>query len=145
MPVVTGSVDIKAPREKVFDFIAAPEKATGFIPGLSRISHVGPAKPEVGRTWEFEFDWFGVVVSGKSRCVSCERPSAYVFETTSGAKSTWSYRFDEQPGKSTKVTLSVDFQEPANLLAKFAAQGALKKMNEDRGRETLTNLKALLE
>jgi carbon monoxide dehydrogenase subunit G len=144
MPVVTGSVDIQAPREKVFDYIAAPEKATAFIPGLSRISHVGPAKPEVGRTWEFEFDWFGIVVSGKSRCVSSERPAAYVFETTSGAKSTWSYRFDEH-GKGTKVTLSVDFEEPAGLLARFAAQGALKKMNEDRGRETLTNLKALLE
>ena len=34
---------------------------------------------------------------------------------------------------------------PANMLARYASEGVLAKMNEDRGRETLANLKALLE
>jgi carbon monoxide dehydrogenase subunit G len=144
MPVVTGSIDIQAPRDKVFDFIATPDKATTFVPGLNRISQVGPAQPEVGRTWEYEFNWFGVVVAGQSACTQCQRPDAYQFQTQTGAKSTWTYRFDAL-GDGTRLTLSVEFEEPSNLLARYAAQGTLKKMNEDRGREALANIKALLE
>jgi carbon monoxide dehydrogenase subunit G len=143
MPAISGSIDIAAPREKVFEYIAAPEKATAFIPGLNRISNVSPPQPELGRTWEYEFNWFGVVVSGKSTCTRAERPGVYQFRTITGPKSTWTYRFDGD-GPKTRVTLEVEFEVPENLLSRFAT-GPLTKMNEDRGRETLSNLKALLE
>jgi carbon monoxide dehydrogenase subunit G len=144
MPVVSGSVEVAAPQEKAFDLIAVPEKATAFIPGLNRISHVGPPEPPVGRTWEYEFNWFGLVVAGQSRCTRAERPSLYQFETVSGAKSTWTYRFEPADG-ATRVSLQVEYEVPANLLARFATEGTLRQMNEDRGRETLNNIKALLE
>lgn len=144
MPVIKGSIDIAAPRDRVFEYIAAPEKATAFIPGLNRISNVGPPQPEVGRTWEYEFNWFGVVVAGQSKCTRADRPSVYQFETVSGPKSTWTYEFGGDAAR-TQVTLQVEFEVPQNLLARHAAQGVLAKMNEDRGRETLANLKTLLE
>jgi carbon monoxide dehydrogenase subunit G len=144
MPAIKGSIDIGAARDRVFDYIAAPEKATAFIPGLNRISNVSPANSgDVGRTWEYEFNWFGVVVSGQSKCTRSDRPGVYQFQTVSGPKSTWTYEFDGDATR-TKVTLQVEFEVPQSLMSKFAT-GPLTKMNEDRGRETLHNLKALLE
>jgi hypothetical protein len=69
MPSVQESVDIAATPSAVFKFVAdQPELATTFIPGLNRISNVSPEAAGVGQAWEFEFNWFGLVVSGNSRC-----------------------------------------------------------------------------
>jgi uncharacterized protein YndB with AHSA1/START domain len=144
MPVVSGSIDIAAPLQKAYDYIAAPEKATSFIPGLNRISDVAPPTPEVGRTWSYEFNWFGIVVSGQSRCTQAEPPRVYQFRTVTGPPSTWTYRFEPQDS-GTRVTLDVEYEPPENLIARYATAGALARMNQDRGRETLANLKALLE
>ena len=144
MAVVSGSIDISVPPQKAYDFIATPEKATAFIPGLNRISNVSPAEPAVGRTWDYEFNWFGLVVAGQSRCTAAESPGRYQFQTVTGNRSTWTYRF-EPNGTGTRVTLEVEYDVPQSILARVASEGALAKMNEDRGRETLANLKALLE
>ena len=144
MAVVSGSVDIGVPPEKAYDYIAAPEKATSFIPGLNRISNVAPPEPEVGRTWDYEFNWFGLVVSGNSRCTKLERPSVYQFQTVTGNRSTWTYRF-EPTDTGTRVIFDVDYEVPQSQLARFAAEGTLERMNKERAVEVLANLKGLIE
>lgn len=144
MPVVSGSIDIQAPPDKVYDYIASPEKATAFIPGLNRISNVSPPEPAVGRTWEYEFNWFGLVVAGQSRCTQAQRPRLYEFQTITGNRSTWTYRFEPQGG-GTHLSLDVEYEVPQSLIGRYATEGTLERMNHDRGREALSNLKALLE
>jgi carbon monoxide dehydrogenase subunit G len=145
MPHVTVSVEIAAPVEEVFTFVAdRPERATSFLPGLARIDNVTPAEPGPGQTWDFEFDWFGLVISGRSRCTVLERPRQFQFRTETGSKSTWDYAFAPS-GSGTRVTLDVDYEVPANLLARYASAGALEKMNHDRAAQALANLKGLLE
>jgi carbon monoxide dehydrogenase subunit G len=144
MEHVTQQIDIAAPLDKTFAFVAdRPERATAFIPGLNRIEAVTPAEAAPGQTWTYEFNWFGLVVAGNSRCVELERPRRYSFETESPA-STWAYGF-ETHGGGTRVTLTVDFEVPHNQVARFAAAGALQKMNEERAAEALANLKQMLE
>jgi carbon monoxide dehydrogenase subunit G len=145
VPTVTQTVDIAAPVDRVYGFIAdQPEAATSFIPGLNRISNVKPPKAEVGQTWDYEFNWFGVVISGQTRCTKLDRPRAYQFETVTGNRSTWTYDFAAS-GAGTRVTLVVEFDVPQNMLARYASAGTLDKMNQERARETLQNLKGLLE
>ena len=78
------SATISAPPQKVYDFISEATRATSFIPGLSRIHNVKPATAQPGQTWEYEFDWFGLVVSGNSKCTRSERPKVYEFQTITG-------------------------------------------------------------
>lgn len=140
----TLSGDIGAPVDRVYSFIAdRPEAATSFIPGLNRISHVSAPTAGVGQTWEYEFNWFGVVVAGQSRCTKLDRPHTYQFETLTGTPSTWTYRFEPKAG-GTHLTLDVEYDVPPNMLARFAAQ-TLEKMNTERAAEALSNLKGLLE
>jgi carbon monoxide dehydrogenase subunit G len=145
MPTVKETVSVSAPVDQVFEFVADhPERATAFIPGLNRIDNVAPAEAGAGQAWEYEFNWFGLVISGRSRCTKLERPRTYQFKTETGSRSTWTYSFE--PGAAdTRLTLVVDYDVPENMLARFAAQGVLEKMNQDRAAEALKNLKVLLE
>jgi carbon monoxide dehydrogenase subunit G len=141
----TTTTEIQAPVDRVFSFIAdRPEAATSFIPGLNRISNVSPSEAGPGQTWDYEFNWFGLVISGHTRCTDVDRPRRYQFKTITGNPSTWTYRF-ESTRAATRVTLEVEYDVPQNMLARYASQGVLEKMNQDRAVETLSNLKGLLE
>ena len=145
MERVTESIEIDAPVESAFAFVAdEPARATAFLPGLNRIENVTPAEAGPGQTWDYEFNWFGLVISGQSRCTALDRPSRFQFETLSGTRSTWTYRF-EPSGHGTRVTLDVEYEVPDNQLARYATAGVLHKMNQERGIEALKNLKGLLE
>jgi carbon monoxide dehydrogenase subunit G len=145
MPTVSESVDVAARPEAAFEFVAnAPARATTFIPGLNRISNVSAPEPAVGQAWDYEFNWFGLVVTGNSRCTQYEKPSLYQFKTVTGNPSTWTYRF-EPNGKGTRLTLDVEYDVPQNQLARFATAGMLEQMNRNRAKEIVANLKALLE
>ncbi len=140
----TQSATISAPPQKIYDFLAEAVRATSFIPGLSRIHNVKPATPQLGQTWEYEFDWFGLVVSGKSKCTRSEPPKLYEFQTITGNPSTWTYKI-EPDGKHAKLTLEVQYEIPGNALARFASQPVFEKMNQDRARKIVSNLKTMLE
>ena len=90
MPNVSESVEIAASPETAFTYIAdAPERATTFIPGLNRISNVSQAQAGVGQSWDYEFNWFGLVISGNSKCTEYTKASVYQFKTVTGNPSTW--------------------------------------------------------
>ena len=145
MPSVSESIDIKTTPEAAFAFVAdAPARATMFIPGLNRINNISTEQPGADQSWDYEFNWFGLVVAGHSQCTRYDRPSAYQFKTLTGNPSTWTYRFEPKDG-STRLTLEVDYELPQNQLARFATAAALEQMNRNRAREIVSNLKALIE
>jgi hypothetical protein len=145
MASVSKTIIINAAADAVYSYVADhPERATTFIPGLNRIENVSSPEAAQGQTWDYEFNWFGLVISGQSRCMKLERPRLYEFETVTGNHSTWQYRF-EPDGPRTRVTLRVDYDVPQNQLARFATEGKLQTMNEDRAAEALANLKGLVE
>lgn len=145
MPTVSETIDIAAPIDEVFSYVADhPEGATAFIPGLNRITNVSTPDAAAGQTWDYEFNWFGLVISGNSRCTQLERPSVYQFQTVTGNRSTWTYHF-EPNGIGTRVVFTVDYEVPESQLARFATEGTLERMNRERAVEVLANLKGLIE
>jgi len=144
MDSVTETALINASPEKVFAFVSDPNRAPTFLPGLNRISNLSSPDQKVGRTWEWEFNWFGLVLSGKTECRQFEPPQIYQFETLGGAKSRWTYQCKPQDG-STSLELSIEYEVPKNLLAKIASESALAKMNRRRAVEAVANIKTLLE
>jgi carbon monoxide dehydrogenase subunit G len=143
MQTVRESTSVQAPPDRIFKLLAEPERAVMFVPGLNRIQNVS-ANRELGCSWDFEFNWLGWIVSGRSECTRYERPTTYQFKTLTGNRSTWTYNC-EADGVTTKLTLEVEYEVPKNQLARFASEGVLKRMNENTAREIVGNLKALVE
>src|SRR6202453_3988112 len=127
----THSATISAPPQKIYDFVAEASRAKSFIPGLSRIHNVQPATAQPGQTWEYEFDWFGLVISGNSKCTRSERPKLYEFQTITGNPSTWTYKI-EPKGSNAQVTLDVQYEIPGNVVARFASQPVFEHRLEVR-------------
>jgi carbon monoxide dehydrogenase subunit G len=145
MPTVSETIEIAAPVDDVFAYVADhPERATAFIPGLNRINNVSTPEAAVGQTWDYEFNWFGLVISGNSRCTKLERPSVYQFQTVTGNRSTWTYRFEPNEA-GTRVVFNVDYEVPESQVARFATESTLERMNKERAVEVLANLKGLIE
>jgi carbon monoxide dehydrogenase subunit G len=140
MPKVTESALVAAPTEKVFQMFIEPQRAVMFVPGLSRINNISPDK----RSWDYEFNWLGLVISGHSECTAFEPPKRYQFKTLSGNKSTWTYRC-EPDGANTKLSLEVEYEVPQQQLARFASETVLQKMNQNTAREIVSHIKTLLE
>lgn len=135
---------ISAPPSKVYDFLSEAARATSFVPGLSKIDNVKPAAAQAGQTWSYEFDWFGLVVKGQSKCTRSERPSLHEFQTVTGNTSTWTYEI-KPDGANSKLTLSVQYNVPDNAVRRFASRAVFEKMNQDRAHEIVSNIKAMLE
>jgi carbon monoxide dehydrogenase subunit G len=142
MQSVSESVVVDKPAEEIFQLLADPERAVTFIPGLNKIDNVSGR--DLGASWDYEFDWHGWKVSGRSECIGFEKPSLYRFKTVTGNPSTWTYRC-EGSGEGTKLTLTVEYEVPQNQLARFASEIVLKKMNQNVARALVHNLKALVE
>lgn len=140
MPKVTESALVAAPAEKVFQMFVEPQRAVMFVPGLSRINNISPDK----RSWDFEFNWLGLVISGHSECTASEAPKRYQFKTLTGNKSTWTYRC-EPDGANTRLSLEVEYEVPQQQLARFASETVLQKMNQNTAREIVSHIKTLLE
>jgi carbon monoxide dehydrogenase subunit G len=143
MQTVRESTTVEAPPDRIFKLLAEPERAVVFVPGLNRIQNVS-ANKELGCSWDFEFNWLGWIVSGRSECTRYDDPTTYQFKTVSGNRSTWTYSCDPD-GSRTKLTLEVEYEVPQNQLARFASEAVLKRMNENTAREIVGNLKALVE
>jgi hypothetical protein len=135
---------IAAPPSKVYDFLSEAARATSFVPGLSKIDNIKPAAAQAGQTWNYEFDWFGLVVTGQSKCTRSDRPSLHQFETVTGNTSTWTYEINAD-GANTKLTLSVQYNVPDNAVSRFASRAVFEKMNQDRAHEIVSNIKTMLE
>ena len=143
MPIVSESTNVNAPPERIFQMLEDPKRAETFIPGLTRIANVSDGAWSVGTSWDYEFDWFGLVVNGHSECTRFERPTLYQFKTVTGNPSTWTYRID-RAGTGSRLTLEVDYEVPDTILAKFS-RGVLEQMNQKRAGEIVSNLRALVE
>ena len=96
------------------------------------------------RSWDYEFNWLGLVISGRSECTAFEAPEKYQFKTLTSDKSTWTYRCEPDGGK-TKLSLEVEYEVPQQQLARFASETVLQKMNQNTAREIVSHIKTLLE
>jgi uncharacterized membrane protein len=67
----------------------------------------------------------------------------FVYKTTTGAVSTFTYRADAA-GKKTRLSLNVDYEVPTNALGKMQAS-VFEKLNDAEGKRVVENLKALFE
>ena len=67
----------------------------------------------------------------------------FVYKTTTGAISTFTYRADGA-GSKTKLSLNVEYEVPTNALGKMKAS-MFEKLNEQESKRVVENLKALLE
>lgn len=136
---------VKADIDTCFDFIADPEKAPVFVSSLHSITTVAVDPKGVGNKWNWEYDMFGVPLTGLAECIEYDKPNRYVWRSSGGADSTWTYSFKEADG-GTEIALTIEYQVPQAVLGgKIADKLIVEKLNEHEAENAFKNLKTVLE
>jgi carbon monoxide dehydrogenase subunit G len=119
--------------EAVIGFISDVSNRLQYVDALKEVSNV-QGDAGLGQTWAWKFVALGNEFEGPGRCTQYEAGKLYAFETTGGAQSTWTYRA-EQEGDGTKLSLTVEYTVPDDLLAQLppdADPDAMEKAEADR-------------
>jgi uncharacterized membrane protein len=144
MSKVAQSLEVNTSPESVMDYIIDITNHPAFIGPLKSVANIKGDVKKPGTTWDWVYSLAGVELAGKAETVRFVPGKEFVYKTTTGAKSTFTYRADAAGGKKTKISLNVDYEVPTNALGKMKAS-VFEKLNDAEGKRVVENLKALLE
>ncbi len=144
MSKVAQSLEVNSSPDSVMDYIIDITNHPAFIGPLKSVTNIKGDVKKPGTTWDWVYSLAGVELAGKAETVRFIPGKEFVYKTTTGAKSTFTYRADSAGGKKTKLSLNVDYEVPINALGKMKAS-VFEKLNDAEGKRVVENLKALLE
>lgn len=134
---------IPATREQLFEFLTTPGQVRLVLPGLIESTNVSEMPLQVGSTFDYKYQMYGVIVEGCWEVLALERPTRYEARTTGGAVSTWRYALAEVDG-GTELSLDLEYDVPKSLLGQVKI-GLLKAINEREAEHFFANLRAVFE
>ncbi|HEY4734274.1 MAG: SRPBCC family protein [Gemmatimonadaceae bacterium] len=143
MSKVAQSLEVTCSPESVMDYIIDVTNHPAFIGPLKSVSNIRGDVKQPGTSWDWVYSLAGVELSGKAETVRFVPGKEFVYKTTSGAQSTFTYRADGAGGK-TRVSLNVEYEVPSNALSKMKAS-MFEKLNDAEGKRVVENLKVILE
>ena len=137
--VKTGT--IKAPAEKIFDYISEPSNLPEIWPSLVEVKDV--QRLPGGTKFRWVYKMAGIHLEGTTENVESIANQRIVSKTKGGVESTQTWMFQPE-GDGTKVTFEVEYTVPVPVLGKLA-EAIIVKMNEHEGEVILANLKTRME
>ena len=143
MSRVAQSVEVKCSPESLMDYIVDVTNHPAFIGPLKSVTNVRGDVRKPGTSWDWVYNIAGVELTGKAETVRFVPAKEFVYKTTTGAKSTFTYRADSA-GSKTKLSLNVEYEVPTGALGKMKAS-MFEKLNEQESKRVVENLRALLD
>ena len=142
MAKTVNSITIKAPVEKVFDYLSEPTNLPEIWPSLVEVKDVQKL-PSGGTRNRWVYKMAGIRLEGTSEETECVPNQRLVSKTKGGVESTQTWMFQPE-ADGTKVTFEVEYTVPIPVLGKLA-EAIIVKMNEHETELILANLKARME
>lgn len=143
MSRVAQSVEVKCSPESLMNYIVDVTNHPAFIGPLKSVTNVKGDVKKPGTSWDWVYNIAGVELTGKAETVRFVPAKEFVYKTTTGAKSTFTYRADAA-GSKTKLSLNVEYEVPMGALGKMKAS-MFEKLNEQESKRVVENLRALLD
>ena len=143
MSKVAQSLEVSCSAESLMEYIVDVSNHPAFIGPLKSVTNIKGDVRKPGTSWDWVYSLAGVELTGKAETVRFTPGKEFVYKTTTGAKSTFSYSAAPS-GKKTKLSLNVDYEVPTSALGKMKAS-MFEKLNDAEGKRVVENLRALLE
>ena len=143
MSKVAQSLEVNCSPESLMEFIVDVTNHPAFIGPLKAVENVNGDVRKPGTNWDWVYSLAGVELAGKAETIRFVPAKEFVYKTTTGARSTFTYSAAPS-GNKTKLSLNVEYDVPTNALGKMKAS-VFEKLNEAEGKRVVENLKALLE
>jgi carbon monoxide dehydrogenase subunit G len=142
MATVERSIEISAPAEKIFAYLAEPVNYLEIWPAMIAITDVTP-NPAGGSDFAWTYKMGGLKFGGTSVQTVFEPPAKLAGASQGGIASTITWTLTEQ-GDATTVRFHGDYAIPGKLLGKLA-EPLIVRENAKQAETILANLKAKTE
>jgi uncharacterized membrane protein len=139
MPTIRKSIAIRAPIDRVFDYVGDPRNLPEIWPSLVAIRNV--ERHPAGDSFDWDYQLLGMRIHGHSEPVERVQNARLVTHNVTGIPGTFRWTYDRR-GDETEVTLEVDYEVP--VLGRFAL-GIVGRINEREAHTLLANLKRRME
>lgn len=145
MAEIVKSIDIEAPVEVVFEYVANARNALNYMPNFTKFEPVGQPERGLGAKVEAAGHFLGMHFSTELEIVEFEENQKLVSRSTKGVKSTSTWQFKPLPNGGTEVTFVSDYQLPGRKLGWLLDKMLMEKDVEKNTVQTLVNLKKIME
>ena len=143
MHKIQKTIDIKAPVQRVYDFINQPENLPSVWPNMVSVSNV-VAKTGGAHDFDWIFKMAGMHFKGHAKVEEAQSGKLARFRNEGGIPSTFLWRFSGLDGSGTRLTVDVEYTIPTPVIGKIVEALAVKI--NDRDFDTmLANLKDVME
>jgi uncharacterized protein YndB with AHSA1/START domain len=136
-------VQIKAPVQRVFDFLTDPAKIPLVMPSLIENTNIPPLPLKKDSRFKWKYQMYGVMLQGEWTVTKIESPSRYTATTTGDTASEWDYTLSAAKD-GTSVVVAVSYETPKTVLGRVGL-GIVQQMNKKELDTYLFNLKTVLE
>jgi hypothetical protein len=146
MTVVTASIDIRASREKVWEFVMDPTRLGEWVTIHRRLVHADPGPPRKGFEMEQQLHLRGMNLTVRWRLVECVPCELAVWEGQGPARSRARTEYHiATNGYGTHFDYRNEFHPPLGAVGALASRALVWGMPDRQAMLTLRRLRALLE
>jgi uncharacterized protein YndB with AHSA1/START domain len=147
MTLVTASIDIEAPPERVYDAMLDPARLKDWVTIHRRVNASDDGAPHEGYEMEQTLCLRGANFKVRWTLTEDEKPVAATWEGRGPAHSyaRTSYKLHPREGGGTRFDYENEFKAPGGFLGAAASRALIGGVPEREARKSLERLKKLLE
>ena len=145
MAEIIKCIDIDAPVEVVFDYVANPHNALSYMPNFTKFAPSGQPDRGLGAKVDAAGEFMGLQFKTQLEIVEFEPNKKLLSRSTQGVKSTSLWQFKPLPNGGTEVTFVSDYSLPGKMFGWMLDKLMMEKDVEKTTIQTLVNLKKVLE
>ena len=143
MRKIQRTIEIKAPVQRVYDFLNQPTNLPGIWPNMVSVSNV---VPRAGGAHDFDwvFKMAGVHFKGHAKVEEAQQGKFVRLSNEAGIKSTFHWTYSGLDGAGCRLSLELEYTIPTPVIGKLA-ETLVAKINERDLDGMLANLKDVME
>jgi uncharacterized protein YndB with AHSA1/START domain len=147
MTLVTASIDIDAPPERVYDAMLDPARLKDWVTIHRRVNRSDEGAPHEGYEMEQTLCLRGANFKVRWTLTEAEKPDTATWEGRGPAHSyaRTSYHLSARDGGGTHFDYENEFKAPGGFLGAAASKALIGGVPEREARKSLERLKKLLE
>jgi uncharacterized membrane protein len=143
MQMLTRGILIKAPVDRVFDFLVDPNNLPQVWPNIVEVKNVKKSKINHGFNFNWVYKMSGLRFEGKCETVEYIQYELLVVRSNKAFESTTTWRF-QSGGRDTHLMLKIDYEIPAILLNQMKEEIIIQE-NEHEADAMIQNVRTRLE
>jgi len=143
MAVIVKEIIIKAPPEKIFNFVMNKDNRLKIWPSLMEIKNE-ELLPDGGYRAEWVYKIAGVYFGGKSECINVVPNQRFSVKYEGAINCIMTFSLQTEDNINTKISVTLDYQDYLSLFNR-AVDAFSHRRNEREAEVVLANLMECLE